>query len=173
MPINYAKYPKNWKSEIRPRILHRANNRCECCGIQNNTIVSAIKTHQQKTVWVFQTYSQWIREGCPKRVRVVLTIAHLDHDEENHDVSDDRLKAMCQLCHLRYDTAEKKRRRKENIPDPRSGETPFFQSWQKYKFSNDYARAYKALREKGVQQPYLDNILHGAFAAGWNYEPTL
>ena len=31
--------------------------------------------------------------------------------ETNHDVKDDRLKAMCQLCHLRYDSEEKKRRR--------------------------------------------------------------
>ncbi len=35
---------------------------------------------------------------------------HLDHDEENHDVQLDRLKALCQLCHLRYDAREKYRR---------------------------------------------------------------
>jgi hypothetical protein len=44
--------------------------------------------------------------------KVILTIAHLDHDEENHNVKDDRLKAMCQRCHLRYDAPEKARRRK-------------------------------------------------------------
>lgn len=43
-------------------------------------------------------------------VRVVLTIAHLDHDECNHDVKLDRLAALCQLCHLRYDAKEKYRR---------------------------------------------------------------
>ena len=43
-------------------------------------------------------------------VRVVLTIAHLDHDECNHDVKLDRLAALCQLCHLRYDAKEKHRR---------------------------------------------------------------
>ena len=46
----------------------------------------------------------------PKKVRVILTIAHLDHDETNESVTDDRLKAMCQLCHLRYDAKEKYRR---------------------------------------------------------------
>jgi hypothetical protein len=46
----------------------------------------------------------------PKRIKVVLTIAHLDHDETNMDVKDERLMAMCQLCHLRYDAKEKWRR---------------------------------------------------------------
>lgn len=36
-------------------------------------------------------------------VYIVLTIAHLDHDPENWDVPDDRLAALCQRCHLRYD----------------------------------------------------------------------
>ena len=38
------------------------------------------------------------------------TIAHLDHDELNHSVSLERLAALCQLCHLRYDAKEKYRR---------------------------------------------------------------
>lgn len=42
--------------------------------------------------------------------KIVLTVAHLDHDEENFDVKDERLKALCQRCHLRYDVPEKKRR---------------------------------------------------------------
>jgi hypothetical protein len=32
MPIDYSKYPPNWKSEIRPRIMNRANNTCEFEG---------------------------------------------------------------------------------------------------------------------------------------------
>jgi len=110
MPIDYSKYPPNW-DEIRQRILERAKNKCECCGLKNNTIVSSFKNHQNVVIWVFQDYAKWMRSGCPKRVRVVLTVAHLDHDETNHDVKDDRLKAMCQLCHLRYDSEEKKRRK--------------------------------------------------------------
>ena len=42
MPINYSKYPPNWKTEIRPRILKRANNRCEFCGIKNYTVVQYV-----------------------------------------------------------------------------------------------------------------------------------
>ncbi len=32
MPCDYSIYPPNWLSEIRPRILARANNKCEVCG---------------------------------------------------------------------------------------------------------------------------------------------
>ena len=39
MPINYQNYPKNWKSEIRPQILERANNKCEFCGIENHITI--------------------------------------------------------------------------------------------------------------------------------------
>jgi len=38
---------------------------------------------------------------------------HLDHDETNHNVSLDRLAALCQYCHLNYDKEEKKRRKNE------------------------------------------------------------
>ena len=43
--------------------------------------------------------------------RVVLTIAHLDHDPTNSE--DCNLLALCQKCHLSYDAADKARRRKE------------------------------------------------------------
>ena len=46
--------------------------------------------------------------------KIVLTIAHLDHDEENWNISYDRLAALCQRCHLRYDAKEKARRRKSD-----------------------------------------------------------
>lgn len=78
MPINYKEYPENWLTEIRPAVLKRANDCCEFCGIANYTI----------------------KENGTK---VVLTIAHLDHDKFNHDVDLDRLKALCQKCHLQYD----------------------------------------------------------------------
>ena len=31
------------------------------------------------------------------------------------NITDDRLMAMCQICHLRYDSKEKFRRRNKNI----------------------------------------------------------
>lgn len=111
MPINYSRYPANW-NEIRIRILTRAKYHCEVCGVQNCATVYSFK-RDGKTVWEEMDYGQWMRAGCPKPVTVVLTIAHLDHDETNTNVSDDRFQAMCQLCHLRYDAPEKARRRRE------------------------------------------------------------
>ncbi len=97
MPIDYNKYPPNWKTEIRPRILERANQCCENCGLPNYSYVD--KDMREPCL-------EWDDNG----IRIVLTIAHLDHDETNWDVTDDRLKAMCQKCHLKYDAFEKARR---------------------------------------------------------------
>lgn len=111
MPFDKSKYPPNWDSEIRPRILARANNRCECCGLKNGEEVYSFKNEENKTVWERLVEGIWQTNPMPKKVKVVLTIAHLDHDEENWNVTDDRLKAMCQLHHLQYDAEEKKRRK--------------------------------------------------------------
>lgn len=122
MPIDYSRYPPNWKSEIVPRIIERAGNKCEFCDLPNGVIVNSIPLrvsdagrYKIKRFWI-TTESDSIRMapfaqgGDVKPVRVVLTIAHLNHDEENHDVSDDDLKALCQYCHLNYDAKEKYRR---------------------------------------------------------------
>jgi hypothetical protein len=127
MPVDYSKYPDNWLSEIRPRILKRANYCCELegCGLKNKQEVFSIKNlYTKKRDWyeslkqmeaVEKCYSE-LPEGHKynsdyKLVKVVLTIAHLDHDETNMNVTDDRLMAMCQKCHLQYDAEEKKRRK--------------------------------------------------------------
>lgn len=124
MPINYSKYPANWLKEIRPRIMERANHTCEFegCDFRHGEEVWAAKYCGRTTGW-YRDYEEAKRQRLsfeskggemipnPKKVTVVLTIAHLDHDEENKDVQDDRLKAACQLCHLRYDAKEKYRRR--------------------------------------------------------------
>lgn len=112
MPIDYKKYPSNWKTEIRPRILNRAKNKCECCGLKNHSI--GYRDNQGVFIeckkWAYDEM-KFTPEGF-KIIKVVITIAHLDHDETNHQVSDDRLKAMCQRCHLRYDAKENASRRK-------------------------------------------------------------
>ena len=83
-PENRGRYPKSWK-QIRTKILERANNKCEFCGIEN--------------------YS--MKENG---ARVVLTIAHLDHTPENCDP--DNLRALCQKCHNTYDTEHRKETRR-------------------------------------------------------------
>lgn len=91
MPCDYSKYPPDWK-QIRSRILFRADNQCECegeCGLHRSD------PGPRRCCERHGTPARWAKG------RVVLTIAHL-----NHDTTDNRpenLKAMCQRCHLRYD----------------------------------------------------------------------
>lgn len=121
MPIDYSKYPPNWKTEIVPRILDRADHKCEFCGVENKAKLTSIPfwikditRYKLKRFWI--TSESDVKRMVPfaadkiKIITVVLTIAHLDHDEENHNVSDDRLAALCQYCHLNYDAKEKMRR---------------------------------------------------------------
>lgn len=130
MPIDYRKYPPNWKTEIRPRILARAENKCECCKVLNYKYIfrgflpCGKEVYQDSEGDIFDadnserlyhdpyaSIKPLSGEPNQKAIKVILTVAHLDHDEENWEVNDERLKAMCQRCHLRYDAEEKKRRK--------------------------------------------------------------
>jgi hypothetical protein len=110
MPIDYKKYPSNWKTEIVPAVLARANDCCEQCGLKNKELVLSAVINGV-TYWRSYTEAGIFGGHRVKTVKVILTVSHIDHDEHNHEVKLDRLKALCQLCHLRYDTAEKKRRK--------------------------------------------------------------
>jgi len=103
MPIDYKKYPPNWKTEIRPAILERANHCCEFCGVRNHSI-----GFRKNDVWheIEQSFggdvtAEEARQKGFKIVKIVLTIAHLDNNTGNNDFSN--LKALCQRCHNRYD----------------------------------------------------------------------
>lgn len=125
MPIDYSKYPADWPNIVE-RIRIRSKNHCEKCGLKNGkrvySVPFAIREHVGKLgKSVYKTRRVWFRNmadayrECENRqtvkiVTVVLTVAHLDHDETNHAVKDERLQHLCQLCHLRYDAAEKYRR---------------------------------------------------------------
>jgi 5-methylcytosine-specific restriction endonuclease McrA len=84
-PENRRLYPggspvsKEWKA-IRASILERAGHACEECGAANGSDVT---------------------RDAGKVVRIVLTIAHLDHDPANNDPSN--LRAWCQKHHLAHD----------------------------------------------------------------------
>lgn len=116
MPIDYKKYPKDWK-ERRERILKRAKNKCEFCGLKNYIKGyrfpdgSFLTKEQAKRKYMYEVD---IFADGGREIKIILTIAHLDHDEENHEVKDERLKALCQRCHLTYDVEEKKRRLKSH-----------------------------------------------------------
>jgi len=77
MPINYKEYHPRWHLISRMIRFRRAGNCCELCWAKN---------YQPHPV---------------TRSKVVLTVAHMDHDKSNN--ADGNLKALCQRCHLRHD----------------------------------------------------------------------
>jgi 5-methylcytosine-specific restriction endonuclease McrA len=112
-PENKARYPANWK-EIRERILRRALHCCEQCSVPNGDIIvrgngKDAGTYMNNEGKVFDAETgeylgQWrMSDYCcnGNGVKIVLTIAHLDHVPEHCD--EDNLKALCQRCHLAYD----------------------------------------------------------------------
>lgn len=111
-PENKARYPADWK-QIRGRILARAGNCCERCKAPNLTMVARGEgrhagTYMTDDAEVIDAETgenlgqcRMSDYGVERMVRIVLTIAHLDHTPEN--CSDDNLRAWCQRCHLRYD----------------------------------------------------------------------
>jgi hypothetical protein len=126
MPIDYKKYPANWKTEIRPAILEREGHRCKFCKVPNywpiirgewngeavwqdidGEMHSAATGEYLGSTYVGDVHST----NLP--VKVVLTIAHL-----NHNIADNRpenLAALCQKCHNTHDLEYRKANRKATL----------------------------------------------------------
>lgn len=116
MPCDYSKYPKNWKSEIRPAILEREGYCCKFCGVENYSYGYRDKDGNWVSEKLFNglnsSEGEFLFGGkFPKRIQIVLTIMHLDHDTTNNDYSN--LAAACQKCHLNYDKEFHKKNAKE------------------------------------------------------------
>ena len=112
--------------DIRRRILARARNRCEQCGVRNRALIYRIDG--KPGWWIHETGAVKDGEGgfhglargsefpAGKFIQVVLTIAHLDQDPTNNKFSN--LKALCQYDHNildlphRRENARKTRRSK-------------------------------------------------------------
>lgn len=110
MPLNYKDYHPKWRLIVR-LIKNRDGNCCKFCCIHNGRVVKRLKDGNIRPLSF--TESEWIREkirsgynyaGALKRLgftKVVLTIAHLDHNHHNNRFYN--LAALCQRCHLRHD----------------------------------------------------------------------
>jgi len=116
MPIraeNKGRYPADWKS-ISKRMREQAGQKCQKCGAPNGEVIC------RGTDDAFNGGTYMIPDGrvyddetgehlgiargseYPGRyARIVLTVAHLDHQPEN--CGDDNLRAWCQRCHNLYD----------------------------------------------------------------------
>ena len=120
MPIrkeNLHRYPANWP-EISARIKQRAKNKCEQCGLANGRLgkrdgngrwhdALPTGTDGMRLTWPRPGEHAWCADGVfGKIVRIVLTVAHLNHEPE--DVRAENLRAWCQACHNRYDAATRR-----------------------------------------------------------------
>ena len=113
-PENAARYPKDWPA-ISQRIRKRARDHCEECGVSNYAIGGRTPDGKWCAALPLGCNGKmpglgswdWCEGGQMLRiVRVVLTVAHLDHTPEN--CADENLKALCQRCHNRYDAATRR-----------------------------------------------------------------
>ena len=127
MPIrkeNRDRYPKDWR-EFSQRTRDAAGNCCQACGVENGRMIYR-GSHELRPAWRYVNDSVFMpsrcafdgselhgttwddfqaRKGGP--ARVVLTVAHLDHQPENCDTRN--LRAWCQRCHNAYDAPMRRR----------------------------------------------------------------
>jgi len=116
MPIDYKQYPDDWK-EIRARILKRADDKCEICGVNNYEIGYRDKRGRfftSKEVWyIGESMRSHVRDELfdfpLKSIKIILTVAHLKH---GHYEDDADLLCCCQSCHLKIDLQYKLKKRK-------------------------------------------------------------
>lgn len=85
MPVDRNRYPANWDEISRDIRIRRARGRCEGSPAFPNCRAVHGEIHPETGA------------------RVVLTVAHLDHNPDN--CAPGNLRAWCQRCHLTYDAA--------------------------------------------------------------------
>ena len=137
MAIDYKNYPPNWKTEIRPRILARANNCCERCKVPNYKIVCRGKWSDASgnlvPVWqcddTGQIYSAkdgtflgddyvgevWQPGEKQTITKIILTIAHVGYNKSPMNANEDELLALCQRCHLLEDKDHHRYKRRQTM----------------------------------------------------------
>lgn len=109
-PMKRELYPDDWEA-ISLEVRARSEGRCECigeCGLHHGRRCD--ERNGEDARWA--------------KGRIVLTVAHLDHEPANCERGN--LRAMCQRCHLRYDsphhvanaqrTLDKKRKQLRFLP---------------------------------------------------------
>lgn len=109
MPIDYRNYPPDWKQR-RARILERAGHRCEHCRVKNYSLVDPDTRRVEVETSSYQAAKE-LKADYNWCIIIILAVAHLDQDEWNHNVTDDRLAALCQKCHFAHDRIDNQKRK--------------------------------------------------------------
>jgi hypothetical protein len=122
-------YGREWQEVIRPRILSRAQDACECCGAPDGLFV-LVGTYG---AWYDRAWERWRSPGSElvdlrpphdrgifveappffsiRRVQIQIGIAHINHVPG--DDRDDNLAALCRRCHLLHDIGQHKATRSD------------------------------------------------------------
>jgi 5-methylcytosine-specific restriction endonuclease McrA len=117
-PENQSRYPKNWP-QISRDTRAAAGNKCQKCNAPNGQLVYRFQHedyHFEPSYMLDDGHIYSAEDGrlldlqppsfitdvtVERWVKIVLTVAHLDHQPENCDPSN--LRAWCQRCHNAYD----------------------------------------------------------------------
>lgn len=104
MPMRRELYPANW-DDISRQVRKDAGNRCEWCGVDNHAIgarsLNGIWYDEDDIHGMNSTDGMLLFGEFPDMIRIVLTVAHIDHNPANNDRSN--LAALCQRWHLNHD----------------------------------------------------------------------
>ena len=115
MPCDYSRYPKDWKTRIRPLILERSKEggeyeKCEWCGLVNGVVGYRVDGEFTACTDEDEAYEL----GDSKRLTtIVLTIAHV-FDMDKMACHPLNLAALCPRCHLLHDMDHHVKMRREN-----------------------------------------------------------
>lgn len=119
MPItDRSRYPDNW-DDISRRIRNRDGWKCKWCGVENGAIGSRDKKGrwwpEEDILGLDDDEGYELFGAVVKRIKIVLTVAHLGVDRpdgkpgdvhDKMDCRDENLESLCQKCHLNYDRDE-------------------------------------------------------------------
>lgn len=112
-PEDKRLYPKNWK-EIRRDILNRSGNRCAFCGVPNHAM--GYRNEDGEFIECEGMAAEAAELDGEHLFKIVLTIAHLDHDPTNN--APWNLRALCQKCHNNYDKEHRAETRRKSRKTP-------------------------------------------------------
>lgn len=128
------RYPADWPA-IREGIRLRANNMCEQCRAPNGEIIARGGGKDAGSYMLFDGqvfdagtgdpmgYARGSEYDADRFVRVILTVAHVDHDETNN--APENLLCCCQRCHFSLDRHDNTERRKKSR-ETATGQQPLF-----------------------------------------------
>lgn len=130
MPFDRSKYPTNWKAFSHEIRNGRAGGKCEECGVENYAVGARDRFgvfHFEDSIHCLNSYDGEYLFGDEfdwKMTKIVLTVAHLDHEGGICDcyartgmkcTNPEHVLALCQKCHLALDMPKHIANRRETI----------------------------------------------------------